>query len=139
MSIQIILTGLAGREAGREFIVPGQGSSTIGRSRRCAVRLGDDPTVSRQHCLLEVEGGGVWVQDLGSKNGTYLNGENVGQRENREQGNDDTLVTGPPRKVRNGDYLSIGHNAFLVEIVPAESVRETPQTQYVSSELALLN
>jgi pSer/pThr/pTyr-binding forkhead associated (FHA) protein len=115
MSIQIILTGLAGREAGREFVIASLDNCTIGRSRRCAVRLGDDPTVSRQHCLFESDNGVVRVRDLGSKNGTFLNGENIGQREGA--GDEDTLISGPPRVVQSGDYLSVGHNAFLVQIV----------------------
>jgi pSer/pThr/pTyr-binding forkhead associated (FHA) protein len=141
MSIQIILTGLAGREAGRAFIVSGRASCTLGRSRRCTVRLQNDPTVSRQHCLLECDGGVLRVQDLGSKNGTYLNGENIGQRAVRdEEESDDTLVSGPPRVVRSGDYLSIGHNAFLVEIgVDCERGRETPHIPFVSPELTLVN
>jgi len=137
MSIQIILTGLAGREAGREFIVSDHTPCTIGRSRRCTLRLPDDPTVSRQHCVLESTGSAVLVRDLGSKNGTYLNGENIGQREPSADDSDDTLVSNPPRVVRSGDYLSIGHNAFLVEIV--EMAVLTPPLHHLPPELALLN
>jgi eukaryotic-like serine/threonine-protein kinase len=109
MGIQIVLTGLAGREAGREFVVPVNMPCLIGRSRRCSVSLEDDPTVSRQHCLLEREGSVVRVRDLGSKNGTYLNGEKLGA-------GDEAPVT-DVRIVQNGDYIAIGHNAFLVNLV----------------------
>ena len=49
---------------------------TIGRSSRCEIVLGDD-TVSRRHAELFVEDGRWLLRDLGSSNGTYLNGRKV--------------------------------------------------------------
>ncbi len=46
---------------------------TVGREPTCDVRL-DDPHVSRTHAALERRGGTVYVQDLGSSGGTYVNG-----------------------------------------------------------------
>ena len=46
---------------------------TVGREQTCDVRL-DDPHVSRTHAALERRGGAVYVQDLGSSGGTYVNG-----------------------------------------------------------------
>ncbi len=45
----------------------------VGRGADCQVRLAD-PLVSRRHCALTLREGRVWVEDLGSRNGTYLNG-----------------------------------------------------------------
>jgi pSer/pThr/pTyr-binding forkhead associated (FHA) protein len=36
-----------------------------------------DPTISRQHAQLSVQNGGVLVKDLGSSNGTFLNGSRI--------------------------------------------------------------
>ena len=44
----------------------------IGRSRRADVILGDSE-ISRTHALVWQEGGGAWIQDLASANGTLLN------------------------------------------------------------------
>jgi len=46
---------------------------TVGREPTCDVRL-DDPHVSRTHAALERRGGAVYVQDLGSSGGTFVNG-----------------------------------------------------------------
>ncbi|HZO50028.1 MAG TPA: DUF3662 and FHA domain-containing protein [Gaiellaceae bacterium] len=48
----------------------------IGRSRECDVRL-DDANVSRRHAELRHEGDEYWIVDLGSTNGTELNGKRV--------------------------------------------------------------
>jgi len=50
----------------------------VGRDRWCHVRL-NSPQVSRRHCSLTVDGDGVLVLDLGSTNGTRINGRRVGQ------------------------------------------------------------
>ncbi len=51
--------------------------SVIGRSGTADVHLPDDD-VSRQHALLWREAGAIWLVDLDSSNGTFLNGERVG-------------------------------------------------------------
>lgn len=47
-----------------------------GRSRNCDVSV-KDPSVSRRHAHLTPRGGKILVQDLGSSNGTFVNGERV--------------------------------------------------------------
>ena len=37
-----------------------------------------DPAVSHRHCKLSISGSLAWLEDLGSSNGTYVNGERVG-------------------------------------------------------------
>jgi adenylate cyclase len=48
----------------------------VGRAAACDLPI-QDPTVSRQHAELELAGAGVRVRDLGSTNGTFLDGERV--------------------------------------------------------------
>ncbi|HEX4964207.1 MAG TPA: adenylate/guanylate cyclase domain-containing protein [Thermoanaerobaculia bacterium] len=48
----------------------------VGRSIACDLAI-QDPTVSRQHAELQLAGAGLRVRDLGSTNGTFLNGERV--------------------------------------------------------------
>ncbi|MDQ1347540.1 MAG: hypothetical protein QG573_912, partial [Acidobacteriota bacterium] len=52
------------------------GESVIGRSRACIVQIAET-TVSRQHAIFVVEPGKVRLRDLGSSNGTFVNGERV--------------------------------------------------------------
>src|SRR5882762_2247779 len=45
----------------------------VGRDPECD-RLINDPAASRRHCAFTLRHGRVWVEDLGSRNGTFLNG-----------------------------------------------------------------
>ncbi|MFI6641666.1 FHA domain-containing protein [Streptomyces sp. NPDC050504] len=70
---------VAGPDAGGVHLLHG-GQIRIGRSADADVPL-NDPDVSRLHCAVTVrEGGRVTVQDLGSTNGTVLDGSAVGER-----------------------------------------------------------
>ena len=48
----------------------------LGRSRECDITI-DDPNISRRHAEVRQENGAYWVVDLGSTNGTQLNGKRV--------------------------------------------------------------
>lgn len=61
----------------------------IGRAEDCELRCFSS-LISRHHCALRTEGETVFVEDLGSQNGTFLNGERiVGERELKDG---DTLM-----------------------------------------------
>ena len=80
------------------FEIPGKppvelpdGDSIIGRSRSSVVHI-PETTVSRQHARVAVAGGGqVVLHDLGSSNGTYVNGDKV-EGERRLADGDRVLV-----------------------------------------------
>lgn len=70
-----------GRTAPRVLVVDGaetplEHSLQIGRSSRCDIVLTDD-TVSRRHAEIALRGGLCVVRDLGSCNGTFVNGRPV--------------------------------------------------------------
>jgi DNA-binding winged helix-turn-helix (wHTH) protein len=60
----------------RESIQVPAGESVIGRDRGCAVQI-DADSVSRHHARLIVTGCEVSIEDLGSKNGTWVAGERI--------------------------------------------------------------
>ena len=72
--------------------------TVIGRREDCDLRipLGD---VSRKHCRLILDGDVIKVEDLGSSNGTYRNGERVQQTE-----------------LTAGDTLQIGPVVFVLQV-----------------------
>ena len=68
------LVFLSGPAAGLRYEITGQ--LTIGRSRACEIALEDDK-VSRQHARIELEHGEPTIRDLGSRNGTRVNGQRI--------------------------------------------------------------
>lgn len=60
--------------AGDRFAIPEGGVFIVGRSPRCSMRLDDNLTVSREHVLIRCENGACFATDLGSRNGTFVDG-----------------------------------------------------------------
>ena len=73
-----------------------RGHITLGRSSSCQLVF-DDDTVSRRHAALVLRDGAWHVVDLGSSNGTYVNGRRVVDVE-----------------VRPGDELALGTSRVLL-------------------------
>ena len=67
------LTVLTGQATGQVFKLTGGGPALIGRAHTAEVRLVDDG-VSRHHARLRLESDQLWVDDLESRNGTFVNG-----------------------------------------------------------------
>ncbi|MBE2253813.1 MAG: sigma 54-interacting transcriptional regulator [Myxococcus sp.] len=71
----------------------------VGRSSHCDVHLIDEK-VSREHCVFEPEGAALFLRDLGSRNGTWVNGARLTERvelhANDEVGIGETLVLVAP-------------------------------------------
>lgn len=82
---------------GRRFVLDA-GRVRIGRDPKGFIVL-DDPYVSRNHAFIIYEEDCYWVVDLGSKNGSKLNGAHILERE----------------ALNIGDTVTIGHTDFRVE------------------------
>ncbi|MBI1915420.1 MAG: FHA domain-containing protein [Planctomycetes bacterium] len=117
MSTHVTLTAKEGPLAGRKFVFGENTLCTLGRSHDCQLCLTTevpDLTISRRHCLLEIDSPSVRVHDLGSRNGTYINGEKVGQRTGMRPQEVPTSTL--PRTLCNGDLLRVGTIVFHVAI-----------------------
>lgn len=68
----VCLRGAGQGFEGRLFFVTSEGAE-IGRNPESEIQL-NHPTVSRRHCRIEMGPGGARVKDLGSVNGTWVNG-----------------------------------------------------------------
>ena len=73
---KIELLVAAGPLSGRRFAVPEAGLR-LGRSSSCEMSIAD-PALSRNHCLFEIREESLWVTDLASANGTFVNGRELG-------------------------------------------------------------
>jgi hypothetical protein len=83
---------------GRRMVI-GAGGATIGRSRQCEVVL-DDANVSRQHAEIRPRGGSWVLTDLGSTNGSSLNGRRITN----------------PEVLKPGDEIEFGTSAIVFEL-----------------------
>ncbi|HVD29876.1 MAG TPA: FHA domain-containing protein, partial [Mycobacteriales bacterium] len=88
---------VGGPDAGRSIPL-GQGQHVIGRGSDASVRL-DDADVSRRHVAVDVGGGSIGVIDLGSTNGSRLDGAELGTS---------------PRTWPTGAILRLGASALTV-------------------------
>ena len=68
------------KTSGRELITLTGQRVTVGKLSTCVVSLDQDATVSRMHALLENFGFAWSIRDLGSRNGTYVNGHRIQRR-----------------------------------------------------------
>jgi hypothetical protein len=91
----------------REWILS-EGPNVVGRNRDCGVRV-DSATLSRHHARIVVSNGEAVVEDLGSKNGTFVNGRRVGQRVD----------------LKDGDQLQAGSVAMTYRILDTLPSTET--------------
>ncbi len=99
----ILLKVEKGPLQGQEFRAPEEGKTIIGRSSICDVALVDFK-LSRIHCQLEYAEGEMILEDLGSRNGTYLNGKKITGRE----------------KASVGDRITVGDTEILIAM-PSEA------------------
>ena len=85
--------------AGRRLLLPPSGG-TIGRSHECDVVL-DDAGISRRHAALRPAPDGGWlIEDLGSTNGVYVNGQRLRGSE----------------PLQSGDVLELGSTEAVFEL-----------------------
>jgi len=73
-----------------------EGEHIVGREPGVSIRL-DSPKVSRHHARLTITGGAASVEDLGSKNGTYVRGVRISERTALAAGDD--IQVGPIKLV----------------------------------------
>jgi pSer/pThr/pTyr-binding forkhead associated (FHA) protein len=125
MDSSLTLHAVTGPLAGRDYVVPVPGSCLIGRSQDCDLSLPDGPTarvISRQHCRVSMTQSGALVQDLGSRNGTFVNGKRIGRRPADCRANE-WLADGASRALADGDLLRVGESVFRI-VIAAEAPSE---------------
>jgi len=85
----------------------------------CLTTEDPDLTISRRHCLLEIDPPVVRLHDLGSRNGTFVNGETVGRRRRGTSPSEAPPADTSPRTLLNGDCIRLGGTTFVVAIEKA--------------------
>lgn len=86
----------------------------VGRSPECQLRL-TNSLVSRRHAEVWAAGDVLYLRDLGSRNGTVVNGEPVRR----------------PRELEYGDVVSFGAESFVVRAAPADARTRVKSGQFL--------
>lgn len=102
---------LSGKLQGEELALPNEGDVTVGRASGLDLVLLED-MVSRQHAQITTKAGTIMIRDLGSTNGTFVNGEKVRQA-----------------RLREGDRVLIGTS--IIKVVLSEA-NDSPSSIGVS-------
>ena len=122
MSARVKLTVTQGLSEGKSFVFRERTIGTVGRADDCLLRLPSSVAhldVSRHHCLLDINPPEICVRDLGSKNGTYVNGIKIGQRTWGLPPEGGAVCDMPEYFLEEGDELRVGSTVFRVEISEA--------------------
>jgi pSer/pThr/pTyr-binding forkhead associated (FHA) protein len=106
---QVSVVVLSGGDSGNEFSIE-KARTVLGRGADADLRFVDE-AMSSQHAVLEFADEGMRIRDLGSMNGTLVNGSEVKAAE-----------------LKNGDRFKLGSHEFQLVVTPRE---RRPKTYHV--------
>ena len=93
----------SGRDAGKSAELTGE-RLTIGREPGIELELTDDE-ISRRHAAVMISGERATIEDLGSRNGTYVDGRRIGE----------------PTELKGGETIKAGQTEIFVSTEPARA------------------
>lgn len=102
----MVLLELEGAQPGAVFSIR-QSGAVIGRKGNADVSL-SDASVSWEHARISVESDGVYIEDLASRNGTFINDRRVRER----------------ARLDDGDYVRLGGNRTVIKFSMMEAFEE---------------
>lgn len=100
----------------KSFALTEHDTFLLGRMKDCHLCVPGDPQVSRHHFLLEACPPMASLRDLGSLNGTHINGKKCGGREKGETPEQGSLRQYPSISLKNGDSITVGQSTIEVRI-----------------------
>jgi eukaryotic-like serine/threonine-protein kinase len=116
---------------------------TLGRAPDCQIQFAGthrDQLISRQHCQFRLEGPMVQVCDLGSLNGTFINGKRVKRGETEAEAIEPCREGSCIVAASDGDIITAGGTTLQVHVVDCEghggSDPDWPEGQFVKCNCA---
>ncbi|MGB3208875.1 MAG: protein kinase [Crinalium sp.] len=119
MPTKVILTITEGNLKGQEFEFFTRTTCIIGRADECQIQIPDTKeysTISRYHCLLDINPPDIRVRDFGSRNGTYVNGDKIGQRLPNQTPEEAIKVKYAEYDLKKGDEIKLSNIVLKVGI-----------------------
>ena len=109
VSDALVLKVIGGSAAGTDITVE-DGEFLIGRAAPGEGKLANDIEISRQHARIARQGDGWVIEDLGSTNGTFVNGDQIAQ----------------PVQLTDGDSIEVGGSTMTVSLPQAAAPEPEP-------------
>ncbi len=131
MPAKVTLTVTEGKLQGKQFSFDCRTTCIIGRAKDCNIQIPNDAeheTISRYHCLLDINPPDIRVRDLGSLYGTYINDRCIGKREENQTPEEAAKLNFSEYDVQNGDEIKLSNTVFKVVI---EQVLQHPSTSII--------
>lgn len=118
-TIKVLLTVTDGSLKGQKFEFADRTTCVIGRAKDCNLQLPNDEhhkTISRYHCLLDINPPAIRIRDLGSLHGTYVNGQIIGKRQPNQNPTEAAQAGFPEYDLQPGDEIKLGKTVFQVRV-----------------------
>jgi serine/threonine-protein kinase len=119
MTVRVTLRVVRGPIQGTEFVFEERTTCLVGRAKDCALRIPEkkgQATLSRYHCLLDINPPNIRIRDFSSLNGTYVNGEKIGQRSQGQKAGSQEWVSFREVDLKHGDKIYLGGSIIKVRI-----------------------
>ncbi len=130
MKSLVTLEVTSGGLKGKEFHFEQRDTALVGRGLDCNIRLPDDKdhaTISRNHCIIDINPPSILIHDFASLNGTFVNDELIGRR--KEENTTDETEPFSERPLYDGDTVRIGGTTFKISVSePAPENEEQPSS-----------
>jgi serine/threonine protein kinase len=130
MPAKVTLTVTQGSLTGQQFVFEERTTGIIGRARDCYPQIPNDEnhlTISRYHCLLDINPPDIRVRDFGSKNGTCVNGQKIGQRQPNQTPEEGAKINFPEYDLQEGDEIELGTTVFRVSVERERELEQKPK------------
>jgi eukaryotic-like serine/threonine-protein kinase len=122
-STEIVITVVDPNDGDKRYVFSEPQVCVVGRANDCDIQVPSDDKhleISRHHCLLLIKPPRLRVRDLGSTNGTFVNGVKIGRRRlsgARRGLLDDTIVQDcTASQLRSGDEVRLAKAALRLNV-----------------------
>jgi len=125
MSDKVTLTVQLNPCQEQEHVFEEPATCTFGRADDCDVRLPAGlwyTNVSRRHCVFDIDPPHVRVRDLGSFNGTHVNGKQIGQRLRGQLPEKVDASSFSHHELHDGDVVQAGSTFIRVGVVGSSNL-----------------
>lgn len=122
-SARVLLRVTAGPLTNREYAYESHDTFLFGRDVGCQASVPEDRHVSRHHFVLEINPPAIRLIDLGSLNGTFVNGNRVGRRR-KSPGNEPRRQDQPTHMdLKHGDVIAVGETRIEIHVASKTQCR----------------